>query len=244
MNPKDKLKENIALLAALNRGLTKEDFTKAYSAVVTYVKNMDVKLTQSFFSVQQAIMGRLEAGLQENKNRIDEYARKAEARIATLEKGKQGDDGYTPVKGKDYFDGTPGEPGKDADPNVVASIVLAELQANPIKAEDVEGLDDRLETHVRKYGERAGLTAIGVNRPQMTYYDLSARLDGNTVDFTMPSFQKIIQISLSSYPNILRPGIDFTESHSPTKITFIGQIAANKATILSAGQTAIILLLA
>ena len=65
-------------------------------------------------------------------------------------KGEKGDDGYTPVKGVDYFDGEdgrtpvkgidyfdgekgePGEPGQNATPEQIAQAVAAYLEQNPV----------------------------------------------------------------------------------------------------------------
>ena len=68
-------------------------------------------------------------------------------------------------------------------------------------------------------------------------YDLSASLDGSTKTFTLPAFWRVISVHLSSFPNILRPTVDYTTSNP--SITFTDEV--NASTSLQNGQTAIVI---
>lgn len=71
------------------------------------------------------------------------------------------------------------------------------------------------------------------------YYDLSASLDGVTTTFALPAFNRIISITLSSVPTILRPTVDYTVDASAMTVTFTSQI--DVSTSLASGQTCIII---
>ena len=60
--------------------------------------------------------------------------------------------------------------------------------------------------------------------------------DGVTTTFQLPAVWNIVTVSLSSFPNILRKGVDFT--YTPTSITFTSEI--NPATSLAFGQTCVL----
>lgn len=70
-------------------------------------------------------------------------------------------------------------------------------------------------------------------------YDLSASLDGSTKVFSLPHYWRIVNVSLSSFPNILRPTTDYTTDAVLDTITFTAQIDAGTA--LAAGQTCVIM---
>jgi len=55
-----------------------------------------------------------------------------------LFKGESGNDGYTPIKNKDYFDGLPGKDGNNPDPAEVAFMVLKEI---PTPQDGIDGKD-------------------------------------------------------------------------------------------------------
>lgn len=63
----------------------------------------------------QAILRKVRARVAIAKNKeIKEEMKRLNEKIETIKiKGYKGDDGYTPVKGKDYFDGKDGKDGKD-----------------------------------------------------------------------------------------------------------------------------------
>lgn len=66
--------------------------------------------------------------------------------------------------------------------------------------------------------------------------DISAQLDGSTKTFQLSAVWVILSVSLSSFPYILRNGIDYT--NDMTSITFSSQIDAPSS--LAAGQTCVL----
>jgi ElaB/YqjD/DUF883 family membrane-anchored ribosome-binding protein len=83
------------------------------------------------------------------------------------------------------------------------------------------------------FGRRGG---GGMNRAHVTDLDISDQLNGVDKTISIPAVYSIISVALSSFPNILRKGVDFT--YTPTSITFTDEIDA--ASTLAAGQTCIL----
>ena len=57
------------------------------------------------------------------------------------EKGEKGDDGYTPIKGKDYFDGKDGEKGDKGDTTIVEKVIVEKtevIRETPIVTNEVK----------------------------------------------------------------------------------------------------------
>lgn len=93
------------------------DYVYTETEVHTW-NELDAKITE----VQEGISDAVEDYLEQNPVEVDlsNYYDKAavDAKIETIEltpgpQGEPGKDGYTPIKGVDYFDGAPGEDGKD-----------------------------------------------------------------------------------------------------------------------------------
>lgn len=233
-----KFEQAEALMKLVSDSLTKTDFTTSFKGVVDYVKRVDINLTNNFKNLSKTLTDKANE-IKVNHKKTEDLQERLNARVLSLKDGK------TPIKNVDYFDGAPGLPGNNGSPDTPYQIKdkLGVLEGEDrLSIGHIHGLEEAL-AEGRK-PRIADMTAIGVNRPQMTYIDLSPQLNGVLTTFNTQSFQKIIQISLSSYPNILRPGIDFTFGNSPPSITFIGQVAIDAATVLSTGQTCIVLVLA
>jgi DNA repair exonuclease SbcCD ATPase subunit len=77
-----------------------------------------------------------------------------------------------------------------------------------------------------------------VGRDLVRNYDLSGYLDGSTKTFNLPAIWSIVSVATSSFPNVLRPLIDYT--YTGQSITFTSEIDAS--TTLAAGQTVVITL--
>lgn len=98
-----------------------------------------------------------------------------------------------------------------------------------------------LEKEIEKLRKMKGAVITGggiVGRDIVKNYDLSPYLDGATKTFNIPAVWSIISVACSSFPNILRPTIDYT--YTPQTITFTSEI--DETTTLAAGQTVIITL--
>ena len=177
-----------------------------------------------------------------------------------LNEVRDGEDGYTPRKGIDYFDGKlgdkgetgppgesivgpPGEPGKDGSPDTSEDIrnKLELLEDDErLKIDAIKDLREELDELKRLRGGKmmgvpySAATGGGIVKA----HDLSANLDGTTKTFNLPAFWRVISVHLSSFPNILRPTIYFTTDASLMQLTFTDEIDA--PTSLAAGQSALI----
>ena len=100
---------------------------------------------------------------------------------------------------------------------------------------ELADLDEKID-QVRKIKTSSGRGGGGMNRAHFDDIDLSPQLDGVTKTFNIHAVFNILTVDLSSFPNALRKGIDFT--YTATTITFTDQIDA--ATQLAAGQTCIL----
>ncbi len=225
----DKLAKAKQLISLMNEGVTKDEFTRSFANLTNLVIRVQKELMQRIDN-ETATVKRLPVGPKGDKGDKGEIG-------LTGKQGSQGIRGVQGPLGKNGLNGKDGSP--DTPRQVKDKLLTIGLSVN-----DIQGLRNVLDEHDQRIGKGriADQTAIGVLRHQLTYYDLSSFLDGTTTTFNLPSFQKIVQITLSSYPTILRPGVDFTFSNSPSQVTFIGVIAANKATILSAGETVVLLM--
>lgn len=164
----------------------------------------------------------------------------------------------TPVKGEDYFDGKDGEDGKDSvvpgpkgdpgekgDPGLDgkdgSSDTPEEIREKllslekPIPMSAIDGLDKEFE----KANQRVFSGSSHSGGRVVMYKDLSDSLDGGvTRTFNMPAFYRILSIHLSSFPNILRPTVDYTWDTSACTLTITSEIPDAS---LTAGQTLLVL---
>lgn len=133
-------------------------------------------------------------------------------------------------------------PGKDGSPDEPEHIrnKLLSLEGDErlslTELGDFDALDKRirrLETLPYRNGD-----AIASRAGRVQYYDLSSKLDGVTTTYALPAFWTVISVALSSSPNVLRNGIDFTIDSTLMKITFTNQIIP--AAQLATGQTCVI----
>jgi len=108
-----------------------------------------------------------------------------------------------------------------------------------LKIEAILGLReelDKLEKQIRSNGNGGGV--IASQRGAVKVYDLSDLLDGSTQTFALPAFWRVLTVDLSSFPNALRPTVDFTTDGAAMTITFTGTI--EPSTSLATGQTCIV----
>ena len=150
---------------------------------------------------------------------IDEKLTKADARISELK------DGYTPVKGMDYFDGEPGL-GGSPDSSEMVRDKLASLQGEDrLDKSAIKGLDE-LDKDIKGLKNRpfgGGGISQAAARDLFVEIDITGELDGSTKEFNIPAVWRIISVELSSYPHgSLRNEVHY--SYTPTKIIFLDPI--------------------
>lgn len=135
--------------------------------------------------------------------------------------------------------------GFDVDERKIIDSVLGEITI------DEDDLEEKVKPIIEDFLEemRKDITTLkarpivsgssgGVGGGHVKIYDLSASLDGSTKTFALPAFWRVLTVDLSSFPNALRPTVDYTVDGSLMKITFTSEIEA--ASSLATGQTCII----
>lgn len=171
-----------------------------------------------------------------------------------LSRQLRGEPGYTPVKGKDYFDGrdgqTPdtqfiietilgklrvprdgergltGKDGKDGSPDTPDQIVEKINRADKkIKQSAIEGLLEQFTSLMRSIREKT-VSQIGGGGDSVQYYDLSSQCNGVTKTFTLPSnARRILGVWGTQFPSGgFRPLTDWTYT-KPT-LTLTGEVVA------------------
>lgn len=230
----EKLKKLQTILKEINEGITREEFVNAFKEVVKIVKDLQEtnkkefelihEFTKKFSGKIQSDTSMTLADMKRQVNQIfvgermnamqkmiDESVKEAmdkmHGKMTEIDKKMASvRDGYTPVKGKDYFDG------KDA--NIVTpeqTVTKINHAENKIKKSQIEGLEDEIKS-LRK--ELATKAASGSRRVFQPYVDdFSAQTNGSTKIFYLsrePLKTGSVMVYGTDFPTILRPTIDFT----------------------------------
>lgn len=239
------LKTLEAMLKVANTKDNSDEMVKAFQLVLslaTEMKKSNDELKTKFNGEVDKFLARVEDAV---KNRIAEVK-----------------DGKTPVKGVDYFDGKPGDPGRNADERtIVAKVIDAIELPDPIEpdmAEDIrnklellEG-EDRLDASAIKnlpdYDKRlkelegrpiaSGWSAASGGRI-VKYYDLSPQLNGSKTSFTLPAFWRVVNVQSSSQPTPMRENIDYIIDGTAMTISFTNTV--DPPTTLAQPQTLLII---
>ena len=127
-------------------------------------------------------------------------------------KGEQGLSGETGKSGKDGRDGKDGKPGKDGEGGT-------------------PGKDGKDGTTIHVRGGGGVINGV-------TYYDISASLNGSDRSFWLPSHMGIIAVIGSSFPFIFRPEVDYVQSGQ----NILFDNAIDPAVSLAGGQTVTVLI--
>ncbi len=129
MPKKDKppVNETLSAFLALIQNLpTRQEFTESFGNVVKNVKQFEAKLVSDFSALRDTIMGLQQRVEDKVDAKLADHDTVIKTRLAEIKQPEPGKDGYTPIKGVDYFDG---EPGEDADPADEAALV-AKIEAD------------------------------------------------------------------------------------------------------------------
>jgi hypothetical protein len=246
------------LLRVIEEGVTKEEFTKAFESLVSYVIKIEKRnneeieyLKEGYKSGMAEIRKNVDATISELKkmvnnvfveDRLSEMHRSINDKLANV------DEKMSMVRN-----------GKDADETRVMRDVMKNIRLPKDGSPDTpEEIRNKLE---KLYGENRldksairGLEEIenaiidmknvggktfmvgGKARNSIHIHDLSSQLNGVDKTFDLPSNFGIVGVWCSSMPNAFRPTIDYTEGNKT--ITFTDEI--NAATTLATGQTLIL----
>lgn len=162
----DKSQKLIDILKLVNDGLTKDDFLKAFTAITEYVKGIkDTNqkefdaIHDAFITLQTRITEEKDSSLSDLKGQVnDTLQSQIEAVTAKLASVK---DGYSPIKGKDYFDGA------NADETTIIAEILKQLPPYPVAPEPLLGEDFRNALESLQGEDRLDASAIR-NLPEQT----------------------------------------------------------------------------
>ena len=239
--------------------LTKEDFLKAFEAVVKQVKTVEAKLMKDAEALADLVK-KAESNLDKaSKTELSKLKQELQAKIEVRLDGatKEMSDSLNFVRDKvrDLKDG------KDADEQKIVDTVIAELvelskasdsekqifdtpeqirdklsnlpEGERLEAQYIDGLVEIVTGLIPE--QKSGGAGIA-GRDFFVDIDLSSDLDGSTKTFNIPAVYNILSVSLSSFPHALRKGVDFT--YTGTTITFTDEIDAS--TSLATGQTCVL----
>src|SRR3990167_6678899 len=229
--------------------LTKEDFVKSFEKVIEFVLKIQKEQEEAIKRLEEThkmlldknqydhqttlsdIKGQVNdvfVGDQIKKVMNEMIGRKIKEFDMKISKVK---DGYTPIKGKDYFDGKHGIEIKPAEIRDKLE-TLKDDERLSIKA--IKGLKEALELLKKMKTMYVG----GGTANKLVAIDFSSSLNGALTTFSFRSVYKVIDVKLSSKP-VLRLTTDYTWNQ--TSVTFTSEI--NAATDLATGQSLIVIAL-
>jgi hypothetical protein len=233
MNDKNlqKLEELIKLI---DSGVSKEDFTKSFENVIALVLKIEKRNSEAVAKLEETYQNLLNKNQSDHfttlsdlkkqvdrvfvENRLTEIVKelrdKLDARIALIKDGKDGRDGASIKgdKGERGSSGSPDTPGQVRD-----------------KLETLQG-DDRLDKSAIKGLEellnKKTVVMGGGGRNRVFLYDATSQTNGDLKTFSIPLNFGVIGVWSSSFPNALRPIVDYTEGNKT--ITLTSQLSAPK----------------
>lgn len=144
------------------------------------LKRMDQETKASVFELRKTINELVDKKIQDIDNKLSQIR-----------------DGYTPVKGKDYFDGKHG--------TEITSKQIIEKLKGFLDIDSIKNLREML-TKIME-SRRLGMRKIPISR----IVDLSASVNGSATTFSLPQdTRRVHAVWSSQFPVILRPTVDFT----------------------------------
>lgn len=223
-----------ALLQLANDGLNRDEFVKAFQAVLKVV-----------VKVEEQLLTKIDTRLAKIKDGHTPTAGELTALIKPLiPPALKPQDGHTPTADEltalieplipDPIPGDPGSP--DTADDIRNKLELLPV-GEKLKIDAIEDLQKELDELKKNVG-KGGHQVVASQRGQVQVYDLSASLNGVLKTFTLPAFWRVIDVKLWSAP-VLQPTTDYTTNASGPSITFTSQIDA--ATLLAAGQTCLVI---
>lgn len=147
--PMATLKESIKLHDKVDELLAKEI---VFPEPVPFPEIPEVDLSPISEKLDELMVETKKKDLLEYDLQIDEKTRK-KLKGDKGDRGFPGLDGYTPIKGKDYFDGEQGKPGKDGSPDTAEQVrdKLEELKEDErLDISAVRGVDKKIEKIAKK----------------------------------------------------------------------------------------------
>lgn len=223
----DKLKQLKEVLDIINKDYaTTEDVAGFFKALLSAFSEartaLNKQITDKLATVRNGLDGR------DGKNGKDG------------KDGAQGPEGRQGLAGESII-GPQGPAGKDGSPDMAEDIrnKLELLDGDErLKIEAIKDLREELDElkKLRTSIISGGGGNVGGNVVRL--HDLSADLNGVLKTFALPAFWRITLVTASSFPNALRPTVDYTVDAAAMTITFTNEIDA--AVTLTTGQTVLV----
>jgi ElaB/YqjD/DUF883 family membrane-anchored ribosome-binding protein len=252
----EKLTDTLEELSKTDAGRLKEIMEEAQGLIENAKQSLE-QMTEKSDEMVNSNKVELEDSLTQIKEILETYRRQTEqetkARVSlALEKiDKFIENIKIPEDGED------GQPGKDADPEEVADLVLTKLKLPDYKEFVLQGEqivkeindlpvnddDYKIDAKHIKNLPKSETKIMGGGKSmvgQVYVHNLSSSLDGVTKTFSLPAFSSILAVFSQSFPGpAFLQGTDFTVDGAAMTITFTDTIAADVQ--LAAGQQILIL---
>ena len=195
----DKLK---SILEMLDTNLSRAEFVESFKNIVNLVLKVEKELAEKnnktiaeLKSIFEELKDNLESTTNSELSRVINELKEFSAKIEKDQKialdfikdkvkNLKGKDGYTPVKGKDYFDGKNGKDGSPDTPDQILDKISGLLEIKEIK-----GLVEALE-ELKKIREERRIFGGGFNKMAMDIHILdpytpTGTIDGANCDFVL-----------------------------------------------------------
>lgn len=216
----DKLTRFKEILKAFNGSLTREEFTRAVSALMDFVREIKRINTENFNTLKQDTLSFSDKISRMCSDTVDEmkmecklalgsFMERANTRLAEL---KDGEDGAPGKDGETIV----GPPGKDGSPDTGDQIIDKINSADGlIKQEAVEGLDKLKKAVAEKTGNT---TRIGWGAHPLVIQGLGAVIDKNTrvINFTGSGLSSVTRTANGVVTVALQAGSSTTYSETPS----------------------------
>ena len=144
----------VTLYGADSIEITSARFSLIVEGVITSAD--EIESTNEFTALTNALVGanNLNASVSKvgDTTTISVTKKDGTTEAATVKDGANGKDGYTPIKGVDYFDGAAGKDGKDgkdANTNLFANALKSKASGKVIRIDDVSPIEHAVKAKVR-----------------------------------------------------------------------------------------------
>ena len=227
---------DLKTLGTLNRmmgffqegAMTKPEAEKFLKTIMEFVLKLDKRQEQEIQTLRQAVqqlMTKIESNfdikLTEMRKEVDSLfvsdrvkkieedhgarMRGVDERVAKIK------DGYTPKKGKDFFDGKPGIDGHKLTPEEVVDKVNQSEEL--IKPEQIEGLPELLNKVEIATKQEARRVISGPSANSVLTENITSQCDGSNRTFQVPKFRTAHFVISHQAPFLFVPGVHFTQGN-------------------------------
>lgn len=227
------------LLKLLDENVKKEDFDKAIEGILRIVVRQEEiiakaleKLQETYGTAVNRVHSEHSSAYRDLRKQVneafvgetiskmkDEHGERMKTIDEKLKTIKNGKDGHTPIKGKDYFDGTNGIDGN----KIRAGEVRDKLET--LKGEDrldksaIKGLEEELKGIKKGVSGASTYGISGGAKGRVHYYDLTPQCNGVLKTFAVPLNFGIIGVFSTQAPINYRPMVDWTVGNRQLLLT-------------------------